>query len=177
MPVDSPEALIRRSDGRIAPALQYDDLDQLVVPKLVVKTADETVNNSAVLQNDDALAFAIGANEHWFAEAELLVSSPSVNSDLKVAWTTPVGLSAYRAYRHTNAFGVSETSAPSTPYTDPTVGITFGSVNGVWVGYIKAWFLNGATAGTVQLQWAQNTQTAEDTIVKAGSFLRLTRLS
>jgi hypothetical protein len=31
--------------------------------QIIRKTADETVNNSAVLQNDDELLFPIGANE------------------------------------------------------------------------------------------------------------------
>ena len=33
--------------------------------KITYKTADQTVNNSAVLQNDDHLLLAVGANEVW----------------------------------------------------------------------------------------------------------------
>ena len=40
---------------------------------MVRKTTDESVSSSSTLQNDDALTFAVGANEVWVVEYFLLV--------------------------------------------------------------------------------------------------------
>src|SRR4030042_1672706 len=57
--------------------------------KIVRKTADETVNNSIALQNDDHLLFAIGANEVWDVTLMLLVTTPSVTPFFKIGWSYP----------------------------------------------------------------------------------------
>src|SRR5690606_26427777 len=54
------------------------------------KTEDETVNNSATLQDDDDLSFAIGANEVWAVEIYVQVNSSS-SADFKYALSVPSG--------------------------------------------------------------------------------------
>lgn len=133
---------------------------------LVPKTADETLTNDATLQNDDELFFALGANEVWFVEA-LLYRIGKAAADIKFKAVTPSGSSGktWRESDRASELVVSTTYAEAIE-TDDTLG----------VGKYYWFVVNGATAGNFQLQWAQNTQNNSDLTVKAGSFLRATRI-
>ena len=96
----------------------------------VRKTADETVNNSTTLQNDDHLQLALAANDIYLVELFLLQQSPSLNSDFKCGWSYPAACT-----------------------------------------------INGANAGTLIFQWAQNTATVEDTKVLTNSYLIACKLN
>lgn len=58
----------------------------------VRKSADELVTNSTVIQNDDHLSFAVGANETWMFQiigAEKNAATPGI----KMQMTVPAGTS------------------------------------------------------------------------------------
>ena len=57
---------------------------------IVTKSSDEVVNNSATLQDDDELKFAVSANEKWFSRLFLIWTS-GTTPDLKVGFTAPSG--------------------------------------------------------------------------------------
>lgn len=147
----------------------------------VVKTGDETVNNSAVLQNDDHLKFPIEIGEAWFVEALLVMSAASANADWMFGWTGPTNATAvWGAQGGVNGAGygftgVAVASTPGTLRSISTAG-TFGGANGTNSIFLGGWFTAVDTAGTIQLQWAQGTQTAEDSKVLKNSMLRLRRL-
>jgi hypothetical protein len=148
-------------------------------PTIVRKTADETVNNSAVLQNDDHLLLAIAANEVWLVDVFLLWTSPSTTPALKTGWAYPNGCSI--------KWGVEiEPSATPKVYWSAAIAtaskyallIETGtrrdilSVAAAICGlHLTAIVINGATAGTLNLQWAQYVATAENTQVLANSCL------
>lgn len=145
------------------------------------KSADETVNNSSVMQNDDHLSFAIGASEVWVVSFHLFVSAASATPDLKVALTLPAGA--------TSAMGIIGPATANTilagdailqSFTDATTALTVGVIidstaNNV-VRY-SACIENSTNAGTVQLQWAQSAATASDTKVRKNSFMIADRIS
>jgi hypothetical protein len=68
---------------------------------------------------------------------------------------------------------LSTNSYATSTATELTVTTNSSVINGV---FIKCLVRNGATAGTVTFQWAQNAANAAATIVKAGSFLASDRL-
>lgn len=146
-----------------------------IIPKFVRKTADETVNNSAVFQDDDALLLAVGASEVWWFEANIYFDS-GTTPDFKVQWTAPVGATVY----------VSETGfdAASAAYNDATVSAASASRThtGTGAGTVrhtrqKGIIANGVNAGNLQLQWAQNTQNSSDTKVLANSTIMAFKLA
>lgn len=139
----------------------------------VVKTADETVNNSSTVQDDDHLSFAIGANEMWFFDLFLKVNSPSVNSDLKLAFSLPAGGSVI--YHYNSGYG--GVAVGGTPNALVSTGLSVGGLAGDWGLGLLGWITNGSTAGTGKLQWAQNTPTAENTVLKKGSIWRLRKIA
>jgi len=140
--------------------------------QLTRKTADEIINNSTTLQNDDHLVFAIGANETWLFMLLIIYSSPGLGPSFKADITVPAGGTLMSGWRG-NATVQSQFIALA------------ASVSAVWVttagvqlslaahGIVR----NGGTAGNVQLRWAQNTATVEDTKVYTDSHILAHRLA
>lgn len=143
--------------------------------QLVRKTADETVNNSTTLQNDDELLASLAANENVVFMCYIIHTSASGNADIKFAFTVPSG--ATINWSAPNAH-VSVTLSLSNPVVTTTSGTSrsFGSDPAVFSQLLVGRVSNGATSGNLQLQWAQDTATAENTQVKAGSFLLVLRV-
>ena len=141
--------------------------------KVVRKTADETVNNSAVLQNDDHLSFAIGANEIWAIDMMLIMSMASATPDLLFTFTLPASASMIVFAQSYASGGLISNAKGTTPGT----GIGIGVDNSNPVVLIQATLVNSATSGTVQFQWAQNIATAEDSKILANSWIVAHRLA
>lgn len=137
------------------------------------KTANQTVNNSATVVNDTHLSLPIEADSTWVYEINLFGTSSTATPDFKWTftgpasptivsyWGTPLDTVISAAPVYGNTFGTTIASA------------TTAAFNGVIGGLVVE---NGANAGTIQLQWAQNTATGEDTTVLAGSYIRAKRL-
>ena len=162
-----------------------------VGPTVVRKTADEIVNNSVSLQNDDHLFFSIGANEVWLVEFTLMGQGAWV-AGIKFGFAYPTG-----CFMHWGTIGLLEFATNNYDYGQWITQSTFGNAAGIKelasetgtmaVGLksattvtgiiLRAIIINGANAGSVNLQWAQNTATAEDTKLLAGSSLVAFKLS
>jgi len=128
------------------------------------KSADEIVNNSATLQNDDHLVVAVKANENLTLRVCLVCKTASDVPDMKIAFTVPTG-GAIKGKTYV------ENSAIPTDVADLTSAQVLGLPGTGRFWYILAKYTGGANAGSVQLQWAQNTATVEDTTVEAESYL------
>lgn len=143
------------------------------LPMIVRKPSDETVNNSIAFQNDDHLLFHGAANAIYYVEAVLRVTSPSVNSDLKVSYSKPAG-ATHEIQRGQEAAGVAPGSSPGGLQT---AGVSMGGSNSTYLVKVVGYITMGTTPGPVNLQWAQDTATVENTVVKANSFLSVTRIA
>jgi hypothetical protein len=133
------------------------------------KTATETVNNSAALQNDDDFSFAIAANEVW--QFELALSTDiKILSQFRCTWTLPAGASMLMLLI---ALGDNLTSANAVTATQTTPGTAITTGAAVTLGhvYIRGTLVNAGTGGTAQFQWAQQTAQLEDTKVLINSYL------
>lgn len=132
----------------------------------VYKSADETINNSSTLQNDDDLVFALGANEKWSFKVTLFFTS-GATPDIKFKFTVPSGAEMkYMAV--IGSFAVA--------CTESTTVINSGG-SSMRVEILEGIVTTSSTAGNIQLQWAQNTQDLSDTVVKAGSFIFANKIS
>lgn len=144
--------------------------------QVVRKVIDETVNNSAVLQNDDALFFASEANETWAAIIFLRITQgASATPNFKLAITAPSGAVI--------RYGGTWEIAGATSATDQSTGIS-GTALSVATDSSEVKSVTiyltvrpGATSGNIQLQWAQNTATAVDTMVRAESWIIAVKIS
>lgn len=153
----------------------YDGAGYVHVPYVVTayKTSNETVNNSAVLQADDALLWAVAANGVYMLDLKVLYNS-GTTPDIKFGFTYPVGLTAqWGTLAYTTTTGATEQNGNN---SESGVAGNGGVAADVW-SHIYGLFTNGGTAGTLTLTWAQNTANGSDTIVKAGSHGRLMRVA
>lgn len=178
IPADSvllAEVYVPAADTAIG-STQITDKRVMVAEQFVRKTADESVTSSTTLQNDDALALAVGANEVWEVEASIRYSGASATPDLKMDFTSPAGASGVLA-----AFGsVSTGDVHQAPQEWSITGAftqTFGTGGGVRTVLAKGVLITAGTAGNLQCRWAQNTSSADATTVKANSYIRARRVA
>lgn len=139
------------------------------------KTADESVISSTTLQDDDHLIFAIAANEEWIATFELAIGAAFVSTGFKAAITVPSG-----ATLEADGTLVTETSNTISGTTTTSGSNILANTSGAAanaVVHISCWVLNGANAGNVTLQWAQNTSNGTNLTVRKGSFMQATRVA
>lgn len=143
-------------------------------PSFVRKGADETVNNSAALQNDDALSLAVVADAVYRMWLRLIVNS-GTTPDIKQGFTYPTGTTMTTEF-FTGSTPDTAASVLQGPGTEATVA-AFSCVAADQIIRVEGLVTVSSTAGTLQVQWAQNTATVSNTVVKAGSFLHLHRVS
>lgn len=138
------------------------------------KATDETVNNSSTVQNDDDLVLAVEANQVYVIELSLHVSTGGT-PDFKYCFAATATSTGHRQGNASSASAANgkllmgkadlTTELAHLVSADPE----FLNIVGV--------IIVGATAGTLQLKWAQNTADVSDTKVKAGSWMKLTKVS
>lgn len=140
----------------------------------VEKTADEVVNNSAALQDDDELLFAMAANATYTFEFVLWVHNDGgPAAGVQVALNGPAA-PGYVFYwvGITTAFAVGpftgnggRAAAYETAFSEAIAG-------GEWICIrISGSVENGANAGNLVLRWAQNAAVEVDVRVKQGSYV------
>lgn len=143
------------------------------------KSADESVNNSTTLQNDDHLAFSIAANEVWAFRAFLYFTIASGNPGIKWTFTVPASCTGF----YTAIDGpqnIDSAAAIAAELTNIAIATTRAwGITGVTSDLVifDGVIINGANAGTIQFQWAQNSAVASNLTLKAGSYLDLKRLA
>ena len=139
-------------------------------PTVIRKTADETVNDSDVLQNDDHLFFAIAANEEWIVDMTLFLWNDSA-WDFKWTFVFPVAADVKFGE---DLVGVNAGDVVTAGVGKKVSGQTtvMGHAGNPVVYCQHLWVLNGINAGSVQLQWAQDTAFAGNLKVLKGSYLR-----
>ncbi|MET7949212.1 hypothetical protein [Micromonospora sp. NPDC005324] len=161
-------------------ASQLNDLEVFAIPKVVVKTSDESVASSIAPQDDNELLLSVAANTAYRLQMHLLLLSAGTAGDLRFRFNAPAGsrLSASAAGLEVGATGQTgsmQAAAIQDVTSFPTADFGFGAV-GTVVGIIcSGTLIVGGTAGTFRLQWAQWASSATATTIKAGSALELSR--
>jgi hypothetical protein len=148
----------------------------------VIKSADETVTNSAVFQNDDHLTATVLANTQYWVEFFLIYDGYSAN-DIQIQWSAPAG--ATFDWTHGGlALGTAATLGTvsrnyRTLADTGTIGCpnaASGSGNVIIPGYGR--LVTAGTAGSLTLQWSQVVAGAATTaIIRQRSVLILQRLT
>lgn len=128
-----------------------------------LSTALLTKNDDDTLANIAGLAHAVEANKVYRFKARLLINS-GTTPDLKVGATLPSGGAIIFKTPGSDNFG---TASPI---------VIAGTGAAQWTE-VEGIVTIGATAGTFQLQAAQNTATASDSTVAVGSSLIVERIS
>ena len=147
---------------------QYDEVFNEIVR--VQKTSDETVNDSAVLQNDDELLFAVGANEVWSIFMYVLCSNANATPNIKFQFSLPAG----GDLKGTDPAYIGQLAADTAlnVLSEWTAG-AIAKVLPIGTRLLLFWglYVGAAAAGNVQMQWAQDVAHASDTKVLENSFI------
>lgn len=151
-----------------------------VTPLWALKTANETVTSSAVLQNDDQLFLSPAVSTTYDLELCIYHFVAGSIIDMNAAFTFPanatlsigaLGPDTSLGAGLTNSTGQYAAGAGDT--STPTLTISFGSGSNIF-SMIKGTLVMGATTGTLQFQWCQNSSNAAGLTIYAGSYLKLT---
>lgn len=151
-------------DGR-----DHSGLTGIPVVVTAVKTADETVNNSTTLQDDDHLAVSLEASSTYAVDAFLDIdaSATAVGVTFKAGLSVPSGATvSWGILANSNSAGNGES-------LDEVGGAGGQRSHGGLRGYV----ITSDTAGDLQLQWAQEVAEASDLTLKSGSWLRVEKIA
>ncbi len=132
----------------------------------VIKKIDETIASDDTLHDDDELFFALEANKNYYFELIWFwVSDPT--PDFQLAFSVPTGTTNKKMIGNWKLNNSVQTTAVTGASITTTSG-TSERTNGIY-GYVTT----GSTAGNLTFQWAQETSDVANTIVKAGSILKV----
>lgn len=159
--------------------LQYidnkiDELDKYLVPRLILKSADETVNNSGVYQNDNQLVVALTGGKIYQVELFVRGIAAHAENDIKFKWVYS-GTAAYN-YRFAMGNGYSETypidgkvclNSMSALSDDSIVQLDTTFYSNIQEKVL----ISCTTSGNLQLMWAQYGVSANNTTVSSGSHM------
>jgi hypothetical protein len=142
-------------------------------------TADTTVNNSTTLVNVTGLSASLEANAKYSMDGFIAYTS-GATPDIKFAWTVPSGATGWWAAWSTSTAAAgtvgSVVSFWDTTFTAAQSAGGSDTLSGNCSCLPHAYVVT-TNAGTIQLQFAQNTANASNTIVRAGSWLRFRRVA
>ena len=138
------------------------------VPKLitVTKSADQTKVSDTTFADDSQLVIPLKANAAYYVTIYIVVNSHAT-PDFKYDITLPTGAAGIKNT-------VAMTSVTFTGTQDIETAVTAIDTDAtdqhlLIVGKVTM----GTTIGNIAFQWAQNTSSAEDTIVRAGSMIQV----
>lgn len=140
----------------------------------VTKTADETITSDSTLSDDATLKFSVSANTKYRFRFNVFFKT-GATADFKYALTGPASPTILAVRMSVcAAFGSVVNYRPMGQYSDTAqslLGSPASAVNEGGFVILEGVLHNGANAGTVAFQWAQDTSDAGSTSVLAGSTL------
>lgn len=152
------------------------------IPSYVVASSQQGVDNSTTMVDDSELTFTAEANASYIVEFYVAFQA-GVNCDVRTDWVTPSGSSGLK-----QCFGATTTAAAFTSRdntaarvgchgfaTDVVYQLDTGGLDQlVWErGYVAV----GATAGAINLRFAQGTATVGAVTRDANSYMVYKRIA
>jgi hypothetical protein len=157
------------ADSTAATGLAWATASAGATIKSVRKSSNQSVTSSTTVANDSQLKFAVEANATYLFHVWLWVYAADGTPDIKLTFTGPSGSTL--VWSPSTLYGTSDGTTALGTVSAATVTLNAfvdaNERNQLYFGSI----LNGATAGDVTLQWAQNTSSGTATTVKAGSYI------
>jgi hypothetical protein len=161
---------------------KINELDKYAIPRIKIKTTNEYVTNSTTLQNDNELVVSLEAG-HLFEVELMAIVEGTYNSDFKCDWVVSGGVSQI-----TQRVCIGGTDQGTSPIYDTNgnfsarnlnIASTYhgGNAGSYGSSIVERFLVTTTTAGTLQFRWAQATAVAEDTYLKTGSYIKVSRVN
>ena len=138
--------------------------------KSFVKTADEIVNNSSTMQDDNHLVGSIGASETWSFDCLIIHTHGNNSGDIDMTFTVPTGASIVVNYFN------PVTSVDTLISASGTEQLFNTSASVTYLTRIKGSVRNSTNAGNLTFRFAQNAAHASDCTVLAGSYMSMVKV-
>lgn len=160
------------------------DLMKLPQHNYVVKASDTARASTVTMTADPHLTLAVTANTDYVLDGLLRYSATNPSAGIFFGWTAPASAtmdwSPGVAVIY-DAQGTPNIEQQSFPIGSASTGVGLGT-GGVSNGFIITARPYGllrvaGTAGSITMRWSQNVSHADATIVRAGSWLRITKIS
>ncbi len=139
-----------------------------------IKTATQTVNNSAVLVDDNKLQVYLQASESVAFDAIIRYSGDSA-ADIVIAFVAPSGATVRWDNEGSSYITTGDVLTVSNSEIIEGATRSFGAVAGTRTLNLRGWVVMSTTPGALKMQFAQNVATAANTNVLVGSMLRVYR--
>jgi hypothetical protein len=147
----------------------------------VVKTADESLNSSTSVQNDNELYVDLPQNGKFEISLYISAISASATPDIKFDWTVTGDVSfLYNRFINSVPYSASDASDANRrlewfPYNQEAgCAIEGGSGESLYFENFIVRTLNDG--GRLQLRWAQVNTSGTDITVNAGSYIKITQM-
>lgn len=146
-----------------------------IQPLSATRASTQTVSNSTTLVNDDTLLLALVANATYRIEGQLYYNQTAAGTaGIKIGWTLPAGATGFNETFHAD----TGTSVLTGFFASNWAGTIAAGTSGTSVvGMTIHGTLTTVSAGTLQLQWAQNTSSATGTQMQVSSSLVAWRIA
>lgn len=159
--------------GEVATKALLDDRELLSV----VKTGNQTVNNTATNVTDNHLVLSLAANATYHVSLVLIVYGPAA-ADWKQLWSAPAGAAGTRFTHGPSSLTTTVRNTQINFRSAPlTTSLTYGT-DGSEASVIREeiWLTTSGTAGNLALTWSQAVATVGDTRVERGSWMSAYRV-
>lgn len=153
-----------------------------VIPIFGVVAADQTKTSNTTLADVTGLSVAVEADSTYALDGHIAYDA-GATGDLKMAFTSPTGTTgSWGLY----GLGTSTTGSVGDVDGHRIDGFTASdtataggsaSFSGFMVAPIRGVVITDSTAGTLQMQFAQNTSNGTSTIIKVGSWIRIVKIA
>lgn len=150
------------------------DLIQSLALPWAWKAADLPRSNTTTLASDPDLSIAVAANAAYHVWGWVYATGAAISTaDIKLAWSAPSGAAgAWDGLGYSTASTTVSLSSGAGLASSRSFGVNGANFSSV---RIEA-YVTTTTAGSLALQWAQNTSNATATTLKAGSRLIAVRV-
>lgn len=151
------------------------DVNSWFVPLAATKANDQSVTSSTVLVSDSDLVLSVAASATYVVSGYLNYAGAAQGTgDLKLTFTVPAGATLSYTLVRMDTAGATGLTNPSGATVTNVAGTSAVADRSV---FISATLVLGGTAGSLQLQWAQNTSSTTATVVRARSWLWAQRIA
>lgn len=140
---------------------------------------DQTKNTSVAFGSVTGLSAELEANSAYAMDAMVLYTSSAV-ADLKLAITGPTGVGGAWSAGGIALLAGASSGDLDLAYTTTITDVGIRSLTGGTGNFMcmpRGYFTTGATAGTLQFRFAQNTSEVSNTVIKVGSWIRVQKIT
>jgi hypothetical protein len=156
------------------------DLDSWDKPKIVIKKYDQSTDTDVVLTADSELYAYLPPNSIFEIELNCVYICDSATPDIRVSWglsgnleqvTKRIVSGAGSAI--TNLYAAEEIRKYAADLSENNY---YGGLN-VFGSFTEKFLVKtGVAGGKIEFEWAQMTSSGDSTTVKAGSYLKITKI-